>query len=106
MGAFSDITHIRPFGYISMDPFIKGDGHEFYTKKRFEMVSREIRYFGLYPNSGNYAKYIHSSKYSLPVKAIVRIINFFIKLSPTFFERIWCYWVGGATEIYFILKKA
>jgi hypothetical protein len=36
----------------------------------------------------------------------VRLINFFIKLSPTLFERIWCYWVGGATEVVVEMRKA
>jgi len=105
MGAFSDITHVRPFGFASFDCFIKDTYHHFYTKLEFKILDKQIKYFGTYPNSGVYAKYIHPSNCYLILKPIVRTINFFIKLSPTFFERIWCYWVGGAIEIVVTLQK-
>jgi len=105
MGAFSDITHIRPFGYASFDCFVKDTYHHFYTNKEFKILNREIKYFGTYPNKGIYAKYIHLNNCNLFLKPIVRTMNFLIKISPTFFERIWCYWVGGAIEIVITLKK-
>lgn len=105
MGAFTDITHIRPFGYCSFDCFEKSSYHHFYTKKEFKIISKEIKYFGLYPNSGFYEKYIHPNQCIWLAKPFVRLINFLIKLSPTLFERVWCYWVGGATELCITLKK-
>ena len=78
--------------------------HHFYTSANFKILKKEIKYFGLYPNSGIYEKYIHKNQCFWLAKPFVRIINFLIKLSPTFFERIWCYWVGGATEITIDLK--
>ena len=38
MGAFSDITHIRPFGYGSFDCFSPDDYHHFYTKSKFKIL--------------------------------------------------------------------
>lgn len=105
MGAFTDLTHVRPFGYTSFDCFEKKHYQHFYTTAGFEIVKKEIKYFGLYPNSGVYAKYVHPNQCFWPAKPFVRMINFLIKLSPTFFERFWCYWVGGAMEIAMILKK-
>ncbi len=105
MGAFSDLTHIKPFGYTSFDCFEKDKYHHFYTKAIFEIKKKRIKYFGLYPNSGVYAKYIHANQCFWAVKPLVRLINFFIDLSPTFFERVWCYWVGGANEIEIIMEK-
>ena len=105
MGAFSDITHIRPFGYTSFDCLEEEIYHHFYTKSKFKILNKEIKYFGLYPNKGIYEKYIHNNQCFWLFKPFVRLINFFIKLSPTFFERFWCYWVGGATELAIILKK-
>jgi len=105
MGAFTDITHIRPFGYTSFDCFLKGHYQHFYTKVEFEIVEKEIKYFGLYPNEGIYEKYIHANQCVWFAKPFVRLINFSIKLSPMFFERVWCYWVGGATEVCITLRK-
>lgn len=105
MGAFSDITHIRPFGYISFDCFDPHHYHHFYTKTQFRILDREIKYFGLYPNSGDYEKYIHPNHCHPLAKPFVIAINYLIKLSPTFFERVWCYWVGGATEVVINLQK-
>jgi SAM-dependent methyltransferase len=104
MGAFTDLTHVRPFGYMSFDCFEKDNYHHFYTSVKFEIIHKEIKYFGLYPNTGLYAQYIHPNQCHPLVKPFVRIINWTISLSPTIFERIWCYWVGGATEIVIDMK--
>ena len=104
-GAFWDITHKRPFSYSSFDIFQKNDYHSFYTKCRFKILKKKINYFGLYPNDGVYAKYIHPNQCNIFLKPIVRTINFLIKLSPIFFERFWCYYVGGATEVEINMKK-
>lgn len=106
MGAFSDITHVRPFGYGSFDCFESDNYQHFYTTASFKILKKEIKYFGLYPNYGVYEKYVHPNHCFWLAKPFVRLINFFIKLSPTLFERVWCYWVGGATEVVVEMKKA
>ncbi|MDD5731928.1 MAG: class I SAM-dependent methyltransferase [Patescibacteria group bacterium] len=105
MGAFTDLTHIRPFGYSSFDIFNNSDYKHYYANVNFKIVHKEIKYFGLYPNGGIYEKYIHRNRCNIFLRPIIRTINFFIKVSPTFFERIWCYWVGGAMEIVINFKK-
>ncbi len=105
MGAFSDITHIRPFGYTSFDYFDSDNYHHFYTSVTFKILNKEIKYFGLYPNSGLYAKYIHPNQCFKPMRPVVLLVNFLIRQSPTAFERFWCYWVGGATEVVITLEK-
>ncbi len=105
MGAFTDITHVRPFGYLSFDCFQKADYQHFYTTKEFEIVHKEIRYLGLYPNSGFYAQYIHANQCPLFARPFVLALNLLINVSPVFFERCWCYWVGGATELVVTLRK-
>lgn len=105
MGAFTDLTHVRPFGYQSFDCLAENNYQHFYTKVKFEIIKKEIKYFGLYPNGGEYAKYVHPNQCFWPARPVVRLLNFLINLSPTAFERFWCYWVGGATEIVITLKK-
>lgn len=106
MGAFSDITHVRPFGYTSMDIFSEDDYHSFYTKARFKINKKVIKYSGLYPNSGIYEKYIHKNQCPTLARPFVLFINFLISLSPIFFERVWCYMVGGATEVVYEFEKS
>lgn len=105
MGGFTDITHVRPFGYLSFDCFQEDSYHHFYTKKVFTILEKKIKYFGLYPNTGFYEKYIHKNQCPMIARPFVRIIDFLISLSPMMFERFWCYWVGGATEVYIKLQK-
>lgn len=105
MGAFSDMTHVRPFGYSSFDCLQKNDYHHFYTSVEFEVLDKEIKYFGLYPNKGIYEQYIHKNQCPFLMRPFVRLVNYLIRLSPMAFERLWCYWVGGATEVVVTLKK-
>jgi SAM-dependent methyltransferase len=105
MGGFTDLTHIRPFGFYSFDCLEKDNYQHFYTKVEFKILKKEIKFLGLYPNSGIYEKYVHPNQCIWFARPFIRIINYLINLSPMAFERIWCYWVGGATEIYVIMKK-
>lgn len=105
LGAFTDITHIRPFGYTSFNCLEKESDQHFYTKVTFKILQREIKYFGLYPNDGIYAKYVHPNQCVWFAKPFVVLMNKLIALSPTAFERLWCYWVGGAMEVVITLQK-
>jgi len=104
-GAFTDITHKRPFSYFSFEVFDAKAYHHFYSNVRYEILNKEIKYFGLYPNTGTYAQHIHPNHCPLLLRPLVRFINFCIRLSPMAFERFWCYWVGGACEVVINLKK-
>lgn len=104
-GAFTDITHKRPFSYYSFDVFEESAYHAYYSSKRFKILGKEIKYFGRYPNDGVYAQYVHPNTCPVVIRPIVRLFNFLIRLSPMFFERIWCYWIGGACEVVITMKK-
>lgn len=105
LGAFTDITHVRPFGIRSFDVFDINSYHSYYSEARFSVKDKEIKYFGLYPNTGDYEKYIHKNQCPVLFRPIVLVINFLIRLNTTAFERFWCYWVGGATEIVLNMVK-
>jgi SAM-dependent methyltransferase len=102
---FTDITHKRGFSIFSFDIFEKDNYHSFYSESRFEINHKRINYLGLYPNSGIYEKYIHSNQCPFILRPFVRGINWLINTSPYFFERIWCYWVGGACEVQITMTK-
>jgi len=105
MGAFSDITHKRPFGYSSFDCFEEANSYHFYTKVKFKIIKKKIKYLSHCPNKGIYDKYIYKNTCQYFLRPIIRALNFLIALSPMFFERFWCYWVGGAMEFSVILQK-
>ena len=104
-GAFTDITHKRPFSFYSFDVFEENNYHSYYSKVRFNILHKELKYFGLYPNDGIYEKYIHHNQCSFFAKPFVLLINGLIRLSPMLFERVWCYWVGGACEVVITMQK-
>ena len=104
-GAFTDITHKRPFSYFSFDVFNVDHYQSYYSNVRFEIVEKEIKYFGQYPNKGVYEKFVHSNSCPFILRPLVQSINFLIRLSPMAFERLWCYWVGGACEISITMRK-
>ncbi len=105
MGAFSDITHVRPFGFTSFDCFKKDDYHHFYTEVEFKLLEKKIKYLGLYPNDGDYERYVHQNQCPFWARPFIILLNRMINYAPIFFERIWCYWVGGATELMVTFKK-
>ncbi len=104
-GAFTDITHLRPYGVESFNCFEAQDEQHYYTKASFQILNRQIKYFGMFQNSGTYEKYINPNKINPLLHLPVMFINWLIGLSPKAFERFWCYWVGGAVEVVVELKK-
>ena len=106
MNAFTDITHKRPFGYRSFDCFEETHSHHFYTDANFTIIKKKIKYQLFFPNDGIYEKYIYTNNCPLILRPIVLTLNYLISVSPIFFERFWCYLVGGASEIEVELKKS
>jgi SAM-dependent methyltransferase len=43
--AYSDLTHRRAFGYFSFDPITGESIHDFYSRRRFSMLRREITFY-------------------------------------------------------------
>lgn len=94
MGAFSDITHKKPFGYTSFDCFEDTNPFHLYTEVVFKIVNKKIKYLAHYPNDGLYDKYLYKNSCPYILRPIVRALNLLISVNPMFFERFWCYWVG------------
>lgn len=104
-GAFTDITHLRPYGFESFNCFVLGDEQDYYTKARFKILFRQIKYFGMFQNNGPYEKYVNPNRLHWVLRGPGAIMNWLISLSPKAFERFWCYWVGGAVELVVDLQK-
>ena len=108
-GQWGEFTHKRGYSYRSFDIFTENSDRSYYSNTRFKIKKRKLKYFLTYPY--DFYKYNtwfpHWEKkwYSPFVKLFVGTIQFFIDLSPEIFERFWCYWVGGAAEVYVELEK-
>ncbi|OGC70113.1 hypothetical protein A2415_00755 [candidate division WWE3 bacterium RIFOXYC1_FULL_39_7] len=108
--AWGDITHKKAFSIYAFDIF---DAQRDYKKwgysgVRFNILTRKIRYFYTWPNEDWYMKYIVKPDWPPLVgyilKPFILFMNALINVSPEIFERFWCYWVGGAAEIYLIME--
>jgi len=109
-GQWGEFTHQRGYGYRSFDIFSVDSKRAYYTDVRFNILVRKCKYFLTYPyDFYKYNTWIpHWEKcwYSPVVKVFINVVQFFINLSPELFERFWCYWVGGAAEVYVEMEKA
>ena len=110
--AWGDITHKQAFSlnaFDFLDTSVRFRDLK-YSNVRFKFLRRSIRYFYTWPNEKWYMEHIVKPVWppfiSNFLKPLILAINFLISLSPTTFERFWCYWVGGAAEIYLVLKSA
>jgi SAM-dependent methyltransferase len=111
MYAWGDITHRQAFSTHAFNIFdsrSKGKVNG-YTNKKFDIISKKIRYFYSWPNEKWYLEYVVKPDWpkftSLILKPLILFMNWLINLSTEIFERFWCYFVGGAAEIYLIMKK-
>lgn len=107
---WGELTHKRAFVYGSFDLFEEGHDRAYYTPARYKIVEKQVKYFLTYPNPSWYKLpdwQPHWGKYPVVnwfIKIGVRLVQFLIDLSPLIFERFWCYWVGGAAEVYAVLE--
>ena len=104
-GAFTDPTHVRPFAAGSFDYFQPESYYHFYTKVSFSIIHKQIYYLGTYSDQPQYAKHVMKFTNSKLVIFLEKAINSLINANQFAFERFWCYWVGGANEIYVALQK-
>ncbi len=109
-GQWGEFTHQRGYGFRAFDIFAEGNDRAYYSDVRFITRKRKCKYFLTYPyNFYKFNTWVpHWEKYwfSFLVKGYVLAIQFLIDLSPEVFERFWCYWVGGAAEVYVELEKS
>jgi len=109
-GQWGEFTHQRGYGFHSFDIFKTDSKRAYYSDIRFNIKKNKVKYFLTYPY--NWYKYNswnphwNNFWYAPVIKAYVSFIQFLIDLNPEVFERFWCYWVGGAAEIYVELEKA
>ncbi len=82
-GSIGCMGHYRTFSYHTFNDYLCRD---FYLFKKTLFRSVHQRIIWLHPTNGI-------------ERAISMPIQFLIDLAPRFFERIWCYYVGGAAEV-------
>jgi len=108
-GQWGEFTHLRGYGYRSFDIFCDDSKRSYYSDVRFKIHTKRIKYFLTYPYTWyKYNTWLpHWGKfwYAPFIKLGVNIIQFLIDLNPEIFERFWCYWVGGAAEVYVEMEK-
>lgn len=108
-GPWGEFTHLRGYGWGSFDIFSSSNKRSYYSDVRFKILKRRCKYFLTYPYDfykyNSWFPHWERKWYSPIVKLYVSIIQFLIDLSPPIFERFWCYWIGGAAEVYFELQK-
>lgn len=88
--------HKRHFNSQAMNYFC-GD-FERYGKAKFRLLSTRIYW---YPQDTDYVS--QSAKRKI-ASLFGSFLDFFINLHRGLFERVWCYWVGGAFEIEWKMK--
>lgn len=107
---WGEFTHYRGYGYHSFDIFDATSKRAYYSDIRFKYIKRKVKYFLTYPYDWykfNTWKPDWENKWFSPiVKVYVDFIQALIDFNPEIFERFWCYWVGGAAEVYVELEKA
>jgi len=90
-GVWANPTHRRVFATKTFDYFEKGS-QEKYSDKYFVVVKKRLHY--LYDEQSH-------SEWEV---ALGRFLDRLANLNLYFCERVWCYWVGGFSEVYFELK--
>jgi ubiquinone/menaquinone biosynthesis C-methylase UbiE len=90
-GAWINPTHYKAFSIFTFDYFNKSIAQP-YGNCNFKVIKREFHY--LRPD-------VQHSKFN---SLMNRTISFFANTYQDLCERVWCYWVGGFSEIYIQLK--
>ncbi len=84
----NDPTHKRKFTYNTFDYFT-AQHYDYYSDARFEIIKKNIFFF-----TGK--EFMKSKWFSFP-------FDFLINISPTIYQRFFCY-LFPASEIHFLLK--
>ena len=89
--AWCDPTHKRAYSYHQFFYYDK-KYRDHYGKCDFKLLQFELHYirFDFYR--------------SIPARMVNRVVNFCANLNPNLCEKVWCYWVGGFSEVYVELK--
>jgi len=84
-------THKRAFSLPAFEAF-EVEGYA--PKGQFILVDKGLRYAQ------------HTSYNSKEILIAAPVLNWLAGQSTTFCERVWCYWVGGFDEAWFVYEKA
>jgi SAM-dependent methyltransferase len=85
--ASTHLTHKKLFGYRTFDDLYTRN--EIYTDNKFKVI---------------YKRLVWTTSRNQVIRLFGIIVDFLSNMFPMFYERIWCYWVGGSEEIIFKLK--
>ena len=88
--AWCDPTHLRAYSYYQFY-YYSSDSRDHYGNCEFKVREAKLRY----------TRFPHGF---FVTNILSPIINFFANLNIKFCEKVWCYWVGGFSEIYVELK--
>jgi SAM-dependent methyltransferase len=88
--AWCDPTHLRAYSYYQFYYYSSGS-RDHYGNCEFKVKKVELRY----------TRFPHGFFVS---RILSPIINYFANLNIKICEKIWCYWVGGFSEIYVELQ--
>jgi len=113
MIALTDLDHKKSFSFTSFGIL---EGNNFtYSEPLFKKEMVKINILLTLPSENKYIDFdFEKTSPNIGARPIMRkllwpfkfIFQFFIDLSPTLFERFWCYWIGGADEIIYRGRKA
>ncbi|VVB69340.1 Methyltransferase domain protein [uncultured archaeon] len=110
--AWVDPTHKRAFSLGSFDYYGTNE-HDYYSKARFAVIKKRIKWFLTYPNEKWYEEAVRSADLGLSnnivanrlEKLFINLIQFLIDINPRISERFFIYLIGGADELYVELQK-
>jgi len=88
--AWCDPTHLRAYSYYQFY-YYSSNSRDHYGNCEFKVNKVELRY----------TRFPHGFFVS---KILSPVINFLANLNVKFCEKVWCYWVGGFSEIHVELQ--
>lgn len=88
--AWCDPTHLRAYSYYQFY-YYSSESRDHYGNCEFKVKKVELRY----------TRFPHGFFVS---KILSPIINYFANLNIKLCEKVWCYWIGGFSEIYVELE--
>lgn len=112
MIALTDFDHKKSFSVTSFG-ILEGNNYVF-PRPLFKKELIKINILLTLPSENKYVDFdLEKTDHNIGQHPIIRklllsfalFFQFFIDLSPIFFERFWCYWIGGADEIIYRGRK-
>ncbi|MDI6806462.1 MAG: class I SAM-dependent methyltransferase [Candidatus Aenigmarchaeota archaeon] len=89
--AWINPTHYKAFSIGSFDYFDQ-NMRQPYGNCNFRVMKKELRYTRA------------DVPHDIVTRVFTKFVNFIANLNQNFCDRVWCYWVGGFSEVYFELK--